>query len=460
MSTSDDDKHPDPHAEPRPPSPFGDAEGLGESGEAEEETAFTEEPAEAPVKKAHWGRRILIALVIVIVVFAAGLFTMPQIAPQLAAYLPADLVYGPAQTDRLAALESRIATLESASAQRDPAIAELQANTAKTDALARDVASRLDNLQIPDLSGDVAAIEKQVRDLESRMAGADEDTRRAIANDVAAEIATVTGRLAAVETALAQAAESRPSDGASAQAVADAAAVTALTARLASAERAIADVRGDSRRLDGAIANIRADVDARFDALAARVGGLESAVTAESGPMAPAGTAFILAVSQLRDAVDGGRAYATELDAVRAVTQGNTYPGLGAALDGLAPAAGSGIADMSKLQASFGDAARAALKAARSAGDDWVARTVDRLSSVISIRRTGDVAGDEPDAVLARAEVHLTKGDIAAALAELDALPDTAAAAMASWRKLAQDHVAAKTALRDLQTVAIAGLKS
>jgi hypothetical protein len=380
---------------------------------------------------------------------------MPRIAPQLAAYLPGNLVYGENLTDRIAMLESRIETLESASAQRDPAIAELQTNTAKTDALAKDVAARLDGLEIPDLSGDIDAVEKKVRDLENRLANAGEVTRRAVADDMASEIATVTDRLAAVETALSQVSAGTPAEGG-----ADAAVVTALTARLASAERAIADLRGDYRRLDGAMTNVRTDVDARFDALAARLDGLKSEIMTESGPTAPAGTAFILAVSQLREAVDGGRAYATELETVRAVTAGNTYPGLADALDGLAPAAESGIADLTRLQTTFGEAARTALQAARSAGDGWVARTVDRLSSVVSIRRTGDVSGDEPDAVLARAEVRLNKGDVAAALAELDGLTGAAAEAMAEWRQRAQNHVAAKTALRDLQAVAIAGLKS
>jgi hypothetical protein len=452
MSTSDDDKHPDPHDEPRPPSPFGDAEGLG----GDEETAFPEEAAEEPVKKAHWVRRIVIAVVVLAVVFVAGLFTMPRIAPQLAAYLPARLVYGETLTDRLAALESRVATLESASAQRDPAIAELQANTAKTAAQVREVAGRLDGLQIPDLSDDVAAIEKKVQGLNDRLTGAGADTRRAVADEVAAEIAPLSDRLAALETALAQ----QASGGASSGSAADSAAVTALTTRLANAERAIADLRGETRRLDGALADTRTDVDSRFDALAARVDGLKSEIMTESGPTAPAGTAFVLAVSQLRDAVESSRAYDTELDAVRAVTKGNTYPGLAEALAGLAPSAGTGVADVSQLQAAFPDAARKALQAARSAGDGWVARTVDRLSSVVSVRRTGDVAGDEPDAVLARAEVRLNQGDVTAALSELNGLTGAAAEVMAPWRKRAAAHVAATTALRDLQAVAIAGLKS
>lgn len=452
MNTSDDDKHTDPNEEPRPTSPFGDAEGLGD----DEEVAFPEEAAdEEPARKAHWGRRIVIALVVLVVVFVAGLFTMPRIAPQLAAYLPTNLVYGESLTDRIALLESRIETLESASAQRDPAIAELQTNTAKTDALAKDVAARLDRLEIPDLSGDIDAIEKKVRDLENTLSGAGADARRAAADEIATAIDSVTNRLAAVETALSQVSAGTPAEGG-----ADAAVVTALTARLASAERAIADLRGDTRRLDGAMTNVRTDVDARFDALATRLDGLKSELTAESGPTAPAGTAFVLAVSQLRDAVNGGRAYAAELAAVRTVTEGNTYPGLASALDGLAPAAETGIAELAQLQTSYGDAARAALHAARSAGDGWVARTVDRLSSVVSIRRTGDVSGDEPDAVLARAEVRLNKGDVAAALAELDGLTGAAAEAMAEWRQRAQNHVAARTALRDLQAVAIAGLKS
>ena len=53
------------------------------------------------------------------------------------------------------------------------------------------------------------------------------------------------------------------------------------------------------------------------------------------------------------------------------------------------------------------------------------------------------VAGDSPSAVAARAEVKLSAGDLAGALAELDALQGAPAEAAADWRARARARLAA-----------------
>jgi uroporphyrinogen-III synthase len=66
------------------------------------------------------------------------------------------------------------------------------------------------------------------------------------------------------------------------------------------------------------------------------------------------------------------------------------------------------------------------------------------------VRPLGPVEGAAAEAVVARAEAHLEKGDLASALGELDALSGPAAEAAAPWRAKAEARLAAQGALQRL----------
>ena len=55
-------------------------------------------------------------------------------------------------------------------------------------------------------------------------------------------------------------------------------------------------------------------------------------------------------------------------------------------------------------------------------------------------------AGDDPDAILSRAEAAVSTGQLQQALDELAALPDAAKPALADWIDSAQRRIAAKQA--------------
>ena len=98
-------------------------------------------------------------------------------------------------------------------------------------------------------------------------------------------------------------------------------------------------------------------------------------------------------------------------------------------------------------------AARAALAPA---GSGWIDRTVQRLASVVTIRREGaDVDGDSAQAVLARAEARLAAGDLEGADEALAGLTAEPADAMAAWRKAVASRIAAADALDKLGRHAI-----
>jgi hypothetical protein len=88
----------------------------------------------------------------------------------------------------------------------------------------------------------------------------------------------------------------------------------------------------------------------------------------------------------------------------------------------------------------------------------WLSSAGDWLASQVSVRPVGEVAGDDPGARVARAEVRLSRGDLAAAAKELDGLKGPAAAAAASWLGDAQARLAVDQVVTALQAAAVTRL--
>lgn len=110
------------------------------------------------------------------------------------------------------------------------------------------------------------------------------------------------------------------------------------------------------------------------------------------------------------------------------------------------------VPSVENLQAGFGDASRAALRATRSgenAGGNFV---TNFLRSQTGARSVEPREGNDPDAILSRANASVEKGDIAAALKEMAALPEAAknAPTMAEWMSGANAYRDAAAALSDL----------
>lgn len=176
--------------------------------------------------------------------------------------------------------------------------------------------------------------------------------------------------------------------------------------------------------------------------------------------MGAVGEALIIAVGQLQAALTAGRPYARELRAAQALAANDT--GLLDLLAPLAASAETGLAGDIELREKFRLLAPSVLRADRDReGADWTERVLGRLSSVITLRRaSGEVAGDNADAVLARAEAALLANDLPRAVEEMEKLPAHAAAPAAEWLKLAEARMAAEAAaatLADLSLARMAG---
>lgn len=118
----------------------------------------------------------------------------------------------------------------------------------------------------------------------------------------------------------------------------------------------------------------------------------------------------------------------------------------------LAAVAGTGVATMVDLKADFPGAARNALNASllETTGEAPTDRLTGFLRSQLGVRSLSPREGDDPDAVLSRAEAALGEGRVADAIAELSGLPDSGRAEMAGWIAAAQARLDATAAAADL----------
>lgn len=118
----------------------------------------------------------------------------------------------------------------------------------------------------------------------------------------------------------------------------------------------------------------------------------------------------------------------------------------------LADHAAAGLPTIASLRDSFPAAARDGLEAALRAnmGESWTDRVSNFLRSQTGLRSLTPREGDDPDAVLSRAEAALEAGDVAGALAELERLPDAAKPALADWTASARVRLEAEAAFATL----------
>lgn len=168
--------------------------------------------------------------------------------------------------------------------------------------------------------------------------------------------------------------------------------------------------------------------------------------------------ALVLGVGELSEQALSGRPYADALSQVESLLGADR-----ALAEPLKPNAAPGIPTVTALRRDFDDVARRVVEAAAGEGDHWLDHVRGRLAALFVLRRTGEVPGEAPDAVVARAEARLQNGDLAAAVAEIGKLSGRPAEAAADWRRRAETRLEAEKALAALKRrtfeLARAGLK-
>lgn len=144
------------------------------------------------------------------------------------------------------------------------------------------------------------------------------------------------------------------------------------------------------------------------------------------------------ALSKIIAALESGEPYGTPLA---------TLEGADVSVDSaLGRSAADGVPTLAALQSQFPDAARAALAASRASGTDAGEGVGGFVRQTLGIRSVEPKEGDDPDAVLSRAEAAVQSGDLNTALGELEALPDAGREAMSEWLTAAQARADARDA--------------
>jgi hypothetical protein len=264
-------------------------------------------------------------------------------------------------------------------------------------------------------------------------------------------------RLGTLEQAVAKVAATRQSD-------------STVTDRLTGVENsmrslgiAVAELSKRTEDLATSESSVREAAEAARQAVLAqreRIGKLEQTAQATQEKAAQNNGADIaarraLAVFALRDAVLRNAPYATELASARnaGVEAGKLSPFERFAAAGI-PTDATLAREMSALlpklmEASGADAARS---------DSFIERLEANAGKLVRIHPVGEVAGDDPSAVLARLEVKAAHNDAAGIAIEIAKLPPKARDVVGAWSREFAARAAALAAVRDVARDAVAAL--
>lgn len=369
-------------------------------------------PHTAAVSKRAYGSAVLMGSVLgAALVFGAGYATLPLWAPTSSGPEVADL------NARLAALEAQSRPGDGAPAD-DGDVADLESQRAELSQELNAVIDRMGKLE-----EEIAAV--------ARLVNATTPPSNAV--DAVDSLRDLSARLAKVEEGGRDA-------------------VRALGERVAGLEKSeggqeLGELRNRSDRLTSALS-----------ALAEKVGSLEGRRARDVQSNERRGV--IAAIDRLREILPRSAPFAADLAALNLAARGN--PDVLAIVGDLEPYAGKGAPTFATIQGSFDAAGLKILQAVSvKAGEGFLERAWGRLAALVTIRKTGPVTGDGPEARVARAEAALKDGDLMDAVAVLEGLTDPAAVDAATpWLNDARARLAVERALAQLHVQAVALLNS
>lgn len=219
-------------------------------------------------------------------------------------------------------------------------------------------------------------------------------------------------------------------------------------------------VSGDVNVFKADMEGLRAEVASLRDQVSAQATRLDEVAKSAEERVAAAVEQATTAQEQATTALDAAEASSQEALIRAAVASGAPYADAVTTLEAhgievpaeLAAAAASGIPTLASLRESFADAAHGAIQSSvlASAGDGVLARANAFVKAQVASRSLTPQPGTGTDAVLSRMEDKLRQDDLAGALAESQALPSEAAAAMQGWLDSAKLRLGATQGLAAL----------
>jgi hypothetical protein len=316
-------------------------------------------------------------------------------------------------TAALGALDARIKTLEDRKVEAPPDLSDLTSRVARLEGSMNALAEAAkEGGSVPD----AAALDAKIGDLEQRLQGKIDSALAAQQGESTTDLKDLQKEVEALKAKLGALAE--------------------------------AHLAGDTSDLAPQLTTL----DQRIAKLEATLPELSTAID-RSSASAKSGAAAI-AFANLRNAVAAGRPYAAELAALKSLVPD---PGDLGALPGHAETGIPTVAALADTLTKLAEtsAAPTPVPAQTSILDSMMASA----KSAISIRRIGaDATGDEPAAVLARAEAALNQGDLAAAIKEVESLPAQERDPFAGWLADAQARASANDTLSKLESTVLVSL--
>jgi len=193
----------------------------------------------------------------------------------------------------------------------------------------------------------------------------------------------------------------------------------------------------------------------------------------------PTDIALVLALLQIRDAIEVGRPFAAAYDTLVALAQ--SRPEIAAAAAPLARPATAGLAGRPVLANRLRELAPAIVAAnppatgpanTDAAAPDWASEAWRRLSGLVTIRRIDSAGPDQaaagqaasvPAASVPAASVNaalqaLAGGDLDGAVGALDTLTGAPAETLRPWLRMAKERLAAEAALQRIEALLVARL--
>lgn len=390
--------------------------GADDSGKASErdrahhERAFPAIPL--PALAAGAAGAVLASVIILVVLGGFGFFSQRNVTAEL----------GP----RLGAVEQRVQQLRELAGRQ---VADPRADLMKEAEAAERASHRMQQLETA-----VAALQATL----DKLAFANSDSVQARLGTVEAGVGGLNDRLGELSRKLDETARAAHAARASSESLAatarDLKQGLAAAPTEAAGQKDIEALRGRFAAIEDAMQRLRSEVGAASKAAAADAV-VRRAVAAEA----------------LRAVVERAAPFSVELSALKAL---GADPAAVAALE---PLAASGLPSAAALQREFGPASQAILAVAGAGrGDgDVLERLKAGAERLVRIRPTTEVAGEEPNAIVARAEAQLGRGDVAAALSELKRLSPTLQQPAAAWMQRAQARTEAIETVRRLATEAM-----
>ena len=192
-------------------------------------------------------------------------------------------------------------------------------------------------------------------------------------------------------------------------------------------------------------------------ALTARVDKVETALAApktETRSAADTAAAIAISAEAAEDRLRAGQPLGPDVTALQ-------HLGVDAAALAPLEAVANGAPTNSALAAAFNAVQPQVLAAAAQPETGSVSdRFLAHLHNLVRVRDLNETAGDDPQALASQIEAMSKRGDIGAALASFDKLPEAARKAAGDWPTLARARQAAEAALQSIREAAVGRLAS